>query len=496
MLGVAWYRVRATLGHRWPGYLAIVLLIGLVGGVAMGSITGARRTQSTFPAYLAATHASDLQFQTSTTTGAAAFTNLTKKLAHLPHVEHVASAPDLLVVPSGPNGKALKSAFNDGDVLEIGSEGNMYFTQDRVTVAEGHMADPKSADQMVATAEAARLSGWHLGETVRFGAYTLAQVDQPDFTPLTGEPSMRFSAKLVGLVVFSSQIVDDDVDRFPTDILMTPALTAKLRASALYPTYGLRLEGGSRSVPAVEREIVNALPPDSTYSFHLTSVVEGEVERATKPEAIALGVFGIIAALAALFIAGQAISRRLWANGEDLDVLRSLGADRATMTADAMLGPLGAVLLGALLAVGIAMALSPLMPIGPARQVDPAPGVAFDWTVLLVGFAVLSIGLGALTVALAARRATQRYGERQESGRRSAVVEAAARAGLPEPALAGLRFSLERGRGRTAVPVRSALLGAVLAVAVVVATVTFGSSLGTLDSHPALYGWNWTYAFH
>jgi len=76
------------------------------------------------------------------------------------------------------------------------------------------------------------------------------------------------------------------------------------------------------------------------------------------------------------------------------------------------------------------------------------------------------------------------------------VVDAAARSGLPEPALAGLRFSLERGRGRTAVPVRAALMGAVLAVAVVVATVTFGSSLGTLDSHPALYGWNWTYAIN
>ena len=45
-------------------------------------------------------------------------------------------------------------------------------------------------------------------------------------------------------------------------------------------------------------------------------------------------------------------------------------------------------------------------------------------------------------------------------------------------------------------PVRSALIGAALAVAVVVATVTFGSSLGTLDSHPALYGWNWTYAIN
>ena len=28
---------------------------------------------------------------------------------------------------------------------------------------------------------------------------------------------------------------------------------------------------------------------------------------------------------------------------------------------------------------------------------------------------------------------------------------------------------------------------------VAVATVTFGSSLQTLVSHPALYGWNWTY---
>jgi len=43
------------------------------------------------------------------------------------------------------------------------------------------------------------------------------------------------------------------------------------------------------------------------------------------------------------------------------------------------------------------------------------------------------------------------------------------------------------------VPVRSAILGSVLAVTVVVATVTFGSSLDTLVSHPTLYGWNWNY---
>jgi hypothetical protein len=44
------------------------------------------------------------------------------------------------------------------------------------------------------------------------------------------------------------------------------------------------------------------------------------------------------------------------------------------------------------------------------------------------------------------------------------------------------------------VPVRSVLLGAVLAVITVSATLTFGSGLQTLVSHPRLYGWNWTYA--
>jgi hypothetical protein len=37
------------------------------------------------------------------------------------------------------------------------------------------------------------------------------------------------------------------------------------------------------------------------------------------------------------------------------------------------------------------------------------------------------------------------------------------------------------------------LLGSILAVALVVTTVTFGSSLQTLVSTPALYGWNWSY---
>ena len=55
-LRVASYRFRATLARQWSGYLGLMLLIALVGGVAMASLAGARRTESSFPVYVASTN--------------------------------------------------------------------------------------------------------------------------------------------------------------------------------------------------------------------------------------------------------------------------------------------------------------------------------------------------------------------------------------------------------------------------------------------------------
>ncbi len=60
MLTVAWYRVRTTLAENWFGYVSIVLLVGLLGGLGMAAVAGARRTQSAYPTYLVRSHASDL----------------------------------------------------------------------------------------------------------------------------------------------------------------------------------------------------------------------------------------------------------------------------------------------------------------------------------------------------------------------------------------------------------------------------------------------------
>ncbi len=501
-LTVAWYRFRATLHDRWGGYLTVVLLVGLVGGLAMGAVGAARRTQSAFPNVLATTDASDLDVQIGTVGGytlnvvsqAEQRAHL-EEIAHLPHVEHVADYLNLLVAPLSRSGTPdLPPSLDDDAVAPIGSVNDMYFDQDRLTVSQGRMADPRNEREFVATAEAEHLLGWHVGEVVALGAFTLKEANSPNF--LTSKPYFRVSAKLVGTIEFPDQVVSDDVDRLPTYVLFTPAFTTHAARSALYPYYGLVLDHGDAYVAAVEQEIIRLLPSGESYNFHVTSVVEAQVERATKPESIALGVFGAIAGLAALLIAGQAIARRLGADGEDLGVLRALGASPAMTMADGLVGMLGAVVVGSVLALVVAVALSPLAPIGPSRPLEPKPGFAFDWAVLGAGLLVLVGGLGALSMLLAYRAAPQRAQRRRKLYRYpvSSLARAAAACGLPSPAVTGIRFSLERGQGRNSVPVRSALLGSVLAVGVVVATLTFGSGLRTLVTHPALYGWNWNYA--
>ena len=95
--GLAWYRFRSALRRRWTDYAALVLLIGLVGGLAMGSVAAARRTASSFSVYWASTNPSDLvgAGPASSTPrpgwGALRDAGSGKYFSHLPHVESIES---------------------------------------------------------------------------------------------------------------------------------------------------------------------------------------------------------------------------------------------------------------------------------------------------------------------------------------------------------------------------------------------------------------------
>ena len=75
--------------------------------------------------------------------------------------------------------------------------------------------------------------------------------------------------------------------------------------------------------------------------------------------------------------------------------------------------------------------------------------------------------------------------------RSNAAVALVARTGAPPSILVGVRNALDRGRGRSSVPVATALVGATVAVMALVATTVFGASLNHLVKTPPLYGQNW-----
>ncbi len=379
----------------------------------------------------------------------------------------------------------------------------MWVDQDRVTVIEGRMARPDRAPEAVTTPTA----GMHIGQVLPMGYYTARQIGSKAFGTPRVAPALPVEIRVVGIVVLNRQVVEDDVDGTSGFLIFSPALIRALSAVSpggrvtLAPgaptLYGLQLDHGWRDVPAVEEAFVNASRPGAAFVFNATSRVVTEVELALKPESVAFGAFGVIAGLVALLIGVQAISRQLRGDDEDRRALRALGAAPALAAGDGLVGALAAVVLGSLLAAAVAVGLSPLAPLGPVRQVYPDGGVAFDWTVLGTGVAVLVGALGAAAALLAFIRAPHRAARRARPAmaRTSGVARGAQSAGMPVAGVVGVRFALEPGQGRTSVPVRSALVGTVVAVGVAVSALTFAASLSTLVSHPPLYGWNWDYMF-
>src|SRR5205823_9586917 len=196
-----------------------------------------------------------------------------------------------------------------------------------------------------------------------------------------------------------------------------------------------------------------------------------------------------------LVIVGQALTRQTVGEAGDHSVLRAMGMTSGQLTLVALVRGLVVAGLGSALALGIAFALSPLSPVGLARTAEITPGVAFDGLVLGVGGLVLIVIVGALTLVAAwrASRLTNTASTRTAPAdeRPSRVAESLTRTEVPPTAVVGVRFALEPGRGATAVPVRTTMLGVAVVVTLLTATWSFAASLHRLLDTPVLYGWNW-----
>src|SRR5206468_5868501 len=126
-----------------------------------------------------------------------------------PGVKRVAGGAGLDVVPLDPNGAPTSQAGGSAGGGS-GSVDGLYDDQDRFTVDQGRVANPKRADEFMTSAADARRFGWHVGDVVPIGIYTNAQTTMPGFGTASVAPHLRVNAKLVGLARGSSDVVVDD----------------------------------------------------------------------------------------------------------------------------------------------------------------------------------------------------------------------------------------------------------------------------------------------
>jgi len=501
MVRVASYRFRATFARQWGGYVGLMLLVALVGGLSMASLAGARRTDSSFPIYVASTDPATLQVLAGFDDPALGIPNgynpkLVRAIANLPLVEKSAFSIgfDGNINLGGIKGVHLHTTPGETPPTFIG--GSDYLTLDKATLIAGHWFNPHRPDEAVVDAQAAKEMGVHIGSVIQVPFYTDKESTSSNYN---GPPYLFPKITIVGEIVINSTVIQDEIDALGSSaVLLSPQLNKQLESCcAYYSGDAVQLRGGVANEARFRAE---AAKIDPISKFGITgggsptqAIAKGQQE--IKPEAIALGVFGLIAGIAALLIGGLTIGRMLRSRAAEMRTLQALGANTSMVLGAELIGVSLAVATGAILAVALAISLSPLSPLGPVRFVYPYRGISYDWTVLGLGVMALIVALMAMAFVLARRELRRiRLGRRNDFREANSWVSRATTAGVPLSVATGLRFALKSGRGANAAPVRSAILGAVLAVVVLVTTVTFGASLDNLVSHPSLYGWNWNYA--
>ena len=162
--------------------------------------------------------------------------------------------------------------------------------------------------------------------------FTTAQVNSRSFAGYPADkPFLVITLRLVGIIEDDVQVVQDDDEALGDQLaVITPALTQRLESCCAYYSYvSLQLDDGMRHSATVLSAIDKITPPLGLAGGAQTNAqVVAKAERTIRPEDVALGVFGLIAAFAALVISGQVISRLVRRNAEDGATLRALGAGR------------------------------------------------------------------------------------------------------------------------------------------------------------------------
>ena len=469
--------LRAQLRQHGKSWLALAMLAALVGGLVMAATATARATAAAFPGFAARYGYDDVVYTARPL----------PQLARIPQVTQVTPVRVPWVAAVGCASCAAINASGSPDAFELAPP-DLART---VKLVAGRIPDQSDPGEALASTTFADDSGVRVGSVIQILEPTPAQLSQvaaQNRPPSPGQLAKvpRRSVRVTGLVVTENEFPAGGGNRY--DLFPTRAYAAAYDPHTEVATfYYVKLRHGATDQAAFDSQ----LRPLGSLGAEDLDVEAAAVQRAITPQVVGWWVLAGLIALAGLVVLAQAAARQFSTDTEDHDALSALGFQGRQFVLLGLARALVIGLAGAAGAVALAGALSPLTPVGEARLAAADPGiVSVDPLVTLIGVPGVVAAVLLLSVWPAVRYARPARPDPllPAGGLARSVVGAVAAVGAPPSVLIGVRYAFERGRGRTPVPVGSALLGTVLAVTALSATTVFGASLTGLINSPALYG--------
>lgn len=467
----------ATWRARWRALFVLALMVALSAGGTFAAVAGARRSATAIERFHEAGRTLDLFISADAVD---------------------AEPPALLELLDGPLVEQTNDlAFLFVDIDRIGvvfaPTSRRGLDIERGVLLEGRRADPDEPLELVLSERGARSLGLGVGDTLETISYSREDAaglfERGEVPEVPGGPTVEF--EVVGIVRNGFDLSGGEEGSALT--ITTPAF---------WERYGDEIGVGSRShmVRLVDRPgAIEQFTDAVTVAYgdeHLPSINVGQGED-NAADAIAIITVALLAVGLTVATAGgvwiaAAVSRQQRLAAADQQVLRAFGATQGgrRLVVAGIVAP--GLVLGLVLAPLLAVALSPLLPVGMSRHVDPRSGIHADLVVLLGGTIAACLAAAVVSAVGAARLVSPTVNDDAGSIRTSRVLATGARV-LRPPAATGLRFALLPS-ARVAAPVRSALVGALVGVIGLVAVAVVGASLDRLVAAPARWGTTWDVA--
>ena len=319
-MGAVGMAFHAELRRRWRSWLAIALLISVVGGLVFAATAAGRRTDSAFPPVRRRPRVRR------------------RRLRHRPvpevaHLSRVASATELVFPDSGESDLRLHPPDQREGLQRRRPAGP---GPSLFTLVSGHLPDPSEPDQVLASFTLQQDDGVQVGTVIHVPFEAPSQ--SADYNnPNTGTPNPKGPDVALHVVGIEASEFEFPSGMTPVYLLYAGSGVRARRAPphGMQYQYYVRLRDGAAGIIRFDQQAATLNLGGSSPKVGASSE-DGEaatIEASIHPQAIGWWILAALAALVGLAVVGQALARQSTVESEDYPTLAAIGVDRRQLLA-------------------------------------------------------------------------------------------------------------------------------------------------------------------